>query len=145
MVDHGSTMKHLNAIRVGVPGRSSLRFALRSSLQSPTLACRVEAWSLKSRGEWPAFALRLQRGSLRFSLRSKRRLVEAAGVESGCLHFSEMLIFRAFPLISGYLSISQNCSIIEIRAIFPSKMKRIYTKFTPSQTHDSSPVSVPAA
>jgi len=94
-------MKHLNAIRVGVPGRSSLRFALRSSLQSLTLACRVEAWSVPVLTMKGPPSLKIRRGSLRFALRSKRRLVEAAGVESGCRYFQNLLIFQAFPLISG--------------------------------------------
>ena len=92
MVDHGSTMKHLNAIRVGVPGRSSLRFALRSSLQSLTLACRVEAWSVPVLTMKGPPSLKLQRGSLRFALRSKRRLVEAAGVEPLAPHYHQRFL-----------------------------------------------------
>jgi hypothetical protein len=62
------------------------------------VACRAVAWNeLWIKGGGPAFALNeLRRGSLRFTLRSKRRLVEAAGVEpaptSNIINYFNILI-----------------------------------------------------
>jgi hypothetical protein len=94
----------------GVPSRSLGEDWRAESKPWRRLACRVEALAktgVPSRSlervslNGDKARLRpvgLRRGSLRFALRSKRRLVEAAGVECPRSHFAQTLDTRGFPL-----------------------------------------------